>query len=38
MLTINRDPFLAYVSVIHTVGYKRIKYLLYQGLYTRNLA
>ena len=38
MLTINRYPFLAYVLVIHTVDYKRIKYLLCQGLFTTNLA
>jgi hypothetical protein len=33
----NRDYFIAPVSVIHTLGYKTIKYLLCQRLYTTNL-
>jgi len=38
MSTTNRDYFIALVSIIHTVvGYKTIKYLLCQGLYTTNL-
>jgi len=32
----NQDPFIAQVSVLHVVGYERIKYLLCQGLYTTN--
>jgi hypothetical protein len=37
MFTTNRVPFIAQMSVIHTVGYERIMYLLCQRLYTMNL-
>jgi hypothetical protein len=36
MSTTNQDPFIAQISVLHTVGYERIKYLLCQELYTTN--
>jgi hypothetical protein len=37
MSTTNQDPFIAQVSVPHTIGYERIKNLLSQWLYTMNL-
>jgi hypothetical protein len=37
MSTTNQVPFIAQVSLYHSVGYERVKYLLYQGLYNTNL-
>jgi hypothetical protein len=37
MSTTNQVPFIAQVPVNHTVGYEKIKYMLYQGLYITNL-